>query len=175
VNSRFIPDKKGPRMKKGQFSKSVVTKELYSQFKKDHPEYKDMTWDSFFDYWKEIAETIREESIKNPLGVKLGSYTGEIKLQYLPYKFQKNFVRDEKVAAELGGNQKYTSIVTKGKQAKIKWERRWAAKFNRMLQLYAFEPTREMLGMAKEQCLSFPEKIRMSRNTTGGSTWRKLK
>src|SRR5688572_10347652 len=117
-------------MKKGQFSKQVVTKELWRAFRKENPEYKNLSWADFFKYWQHIAQTVREESIYNPLGTKLPFYTGEIKLQYLPHNFKaKNL--DQRVTEEVGEKINHLNILAKGKVGKIKWERRWAVKFNK--------------------------------------------
>lgn len=161
-------------MRKGEFSKMVITKELYNDFIKFLPEYKEMTFSEFYDCWLDIAETIRDEAIKNPLGVKLGSFLGELKLQYLPYKFETLDIKESK---ELGYKTNHLNINTKGKVAKIKWERRWAVKFNKILQFYAFEPTRKMEIMCKKRIEESPETLRVSRITVGGlSVWRqKLK
>ena len=60
--------------------------------------------------------------------------------------------------------------------AKIKWERRWAVRFNKMLQFFAFKATREIEELANKYILSNPDKLRVARNTLGGySIWRQLK
>lgn len=166
MNQVYQNDKSAPRMKKGEFSKMVITKDLYKKFLKEFPEYKDMTWREFYDNWLEIAAQIRHEAIWNPLGVKLGSYVGELKLQYLPYKFKSIDHHAEDGSAHLNLN-------TREKVAKIKWERRWAVKFNKILQFYAFDETREMNRMAKKYITLHPEKLRTARVTLGGpSVWR---
>lgn len=154
-----------PRMGRGDFSKMLITKELFTKFKKSFPEYKDMKWGEFYSKWLDIAETIRKETITNPLGVKLGSYTGELKLQYLPYKLK---AIDSHTSAELGKSTQYANIMTRGKVAVIKWERRKAGRFNKMLQFYGFSPIQEMEVMAKDYILANPEKLRVSRVTLGG-------
>lgn len=165
MNLIYSNDRKAPRMRKAEFSKLVVTKELYRRFKKEFPEYKEMTWDEFYNYWLEIAAQIRHEAIWNPLGVKLGSYVGELKLQYLPYKFKANHASED--------GTPYLNLNTRDKVATIKWERRWAVKFNKSLQFYAFDETREMNKIAKEYTTLHPEKLRTSRITLGGqSVWR---
>ena len=63
----FPNDLNAPRMGKGEFSKQVVNIKLWRSFRKTYPEYKDMTWNDFARLWDDIAETIREEAIKNPL------------------------------------------------------------------------------------------------------------
>ncbi len=166
----YINNTKGPRMRKGKFSTNIVSKELHKEFTESFPEYKNMKWDEFYQTWKDLAEMIRHETVNNPLGIKLGSYTGELKLQYLPHKFK---AVDQANSNELGKEVLHTNLVNRGKVGKIKWERRWAVKFNRMLQFYAFEETREINKLAKDYIDNNSEKLRVSRNTLGGfSIWR---
>jgi hypothetical protein len=170
VKPTYSNDRKAPRMRKGKFSKMIISKDLWRKFTKEFPEYKEMSWKDFYDNWLDIAETIRHETVNNPLGVKLGSYTGELKLQYLPHKF---IAEDLSSSEEIGEKVNHLNITTRGKVAKIKWERRWAVKFNKMLQLYAFDETREINQMAKEYIDKHSDKLRVSRNTLGGpSIWR---
>jgi hypothetical protein len=160
-------------MKKGKYATQVVTRELWKEFTKAFPEYKDMSWKDFSDYWNDIAATIREETIFNPLGVKLGHYTGELKYQYLPHRYK---AKDRNTSLELGVTTNFVNLVTRGKVGKIKWERRWAVRFNKMLQFYAFEPNRDMNDKAKVHTEANPETLRTARNTLGGySIWRQLK
>ncbi len=169
----YSNDTSAPRMPKAKFSKRIVTRELYSKFKKEHPEHKEMTWEEFYKKWQDIAQTIRVESITNPLGVKLGSYTGELKFQWLPHKFE---APDNHTSQEAGEKINQINLINKGKVGIIKWERRWAVKFNRMLQFFAFDATREMNKIADEYARSNSEKVRRARNTLGGySIWRQLK
>lgn len=167
----YTNDRKAPRMGKGKFSKQVLTKELWKAFKKEHPrEYKDMTWENFVKRWDELAETIRYESVHNPLGVRLGAYTGELKFQYLPHKFK---APDLKGSEEIGEDINHLNISTKGKVFKLKWERRWAVKFNKMLQFFAFEPHRKTYSLIKDVN---NDSVRTARNTLGGySIWRQIK
>jgi len=159
-------------MKKGKFSTQVVTRELWKEFCKNHPEYADMKWDEFYDIWKKIAKKTREEVVNNPLGVKLPNYSGEIKLQFLPYKFK---ATDFTTSQELNKKVNHANISQRGKTATIKWERRWAVKFNKMLQYFAFEPNRDLNKLAKNRIDENANTIRISRNTLGGkSKWRSL-
>lgn len=161
-------DRKAPRMRKAKFSQQVVSKDLYKRFKEQFPEHT-ISWTEFYNCWEEIAETIREECVYNPLGVKLGSYTGELKLQYITFKAG-NYVASE----ELGEKVNHVNLLTKGKVARLKWERRWAVKRNKILQFFAFEPTRKLKMIAKKYTDANPDKIRVARDTTGGySVWRK--
>lgn len=165
-----IPNKKAPRMRKGKFSTQVVTRDLFKRFKVAFPQYEAMTWAEFFSSWEDIAQTIRVEAATNPLGVKLHAYIGELKTQYLPYRFP---VMDIPASFAEGYRIHRLTVATNGKTPRVKWERRWAVTKNVMLQFYAFEPCRELLSLASDYVDKHPEKIRVSRNTLGGKrTWR---
>lgn len=170
-NPVYFNDRKAPRMKKGKFSIHIINKELYWNFIYDNQEYEKITWDEFRDLWDDIATTIREEVVENPLGVKLPKFIGEIKVQYVPSRNHEHI--DNTTSAELGYKVKHMGVVNGGKGGKVKWERRWAVKFNKMLQFFAFQPTRNLSKLAGKKFDKDPEKIRMSRNTLGGnSVWR---
>lgn len=166
----YSNNRKAPRMKKGEFSKMVVTMELYMKFVEQFPEYKDMSWREFYQNWLDIAETTRHEAIHNPLGVRLGSHLGELKLQFLPYKFEAN---NYAASSQVGEKIPHLNLETRGKVPKIKWERRYAVKFNKILQFYAFDETRELNKLAAKYVPNNLEKIRVARVTLGGpSVWR---
>jgi len=154
VKPVYSNDRKAPRMRKAEFSKMVVTNELFKKFKKEFPEYK------------------RYEAIYNPLGVKLGSYLGELKMQFIPYKFK---AVDRGKSDEVGEKIHHLNIETKGKVPRIKWERRHAVKFNKILQFYAFDETRDVKTLAAEYIRNDNvDKIRTARVTISGhSVWRK--
>lgn len=166
----YSNDRKAPRMRKAEFSKMVVTKELWKRFTKQFEEYKDMTWKEFYNNWSEIAERIRYHTVYNPLGVKLGYFAGELKFQYLPHKF---VAKDYHTSEVEGEKHDHLNIAEKGKVPTIKWERRWAVKFNKILQFYAFSETREINRLAYQYMQEYSDKLRTSRNTLGGpSVWR---
>ena len=165
----YSNDRKAPRMGKREFTKPVITKDLWKRFRKEFDDYKDIEWREFYDTWCEIAERIRYYCINNPLGVKLGAYLGELKFQYLPHNFKaKNHMLSEKEGEHIDS----MNIPSKGKVCTIKWERRWAVKFNKMLQFYAFNETRDINLLAYKYMETNPNP-RVSRNTLGGiSVWR---
>lgn len=160
----YIVDKKGPRMKKGKFSKSVVTKELHKRFIENYPEYKDMGWAEFYGSWKEIAESIRIEAATNPFGIKLGSYAGELVLEYMPSSMK---MIDRGKSQDLGKNVTYVNLITKGKTAKLKWSRKEAVKFNDILGFYSFSETREINQLCKKHIEQNPGSLRISNNRRG--------
>lgn len=169
----YFNDRKAPRMRKGKFSIQVITRELWTKFRKDFPEYKNKTDNELNSLWLDLADVIKEEIVTNPLGVKLGSYTGELKVQYLPYKLESP---NHAVSAELGEEVNHLGLITGGKTPKIKWERRWAVKFNKMLQFFAFDPHRDINRRLNDYLEKHPEQFRVARNTLGGySIWRQLK
>lgn len=150
---------KAPRMRKGKFSTIIFSKELYKRFCQEYPEYK-LSWKEFKQYWMDITETIRYEGVMNPLGVKLPLYLGELKYQYLPYKYK---ALDRKATQEEEERINHMSLTTRGKIGTIKWERRWAVNFFKMLQFYAFEHDQKMNKLAKKYTTENPEKVRVSR------------
>lgn len=157
-------------MRKGEFSKTVVTRELYTKFKKEFPEHKSTSWNEFYALWLEIAGKIRQETVYNPLGIKLGAYCGELKVQYIPYLLK---TTDYQASTELGHKVPFMNLETRGKVFRVKWERREAVKRNKILQFYAFDATREMNRMAHTYFKLHPEKLRTARVTLGGhSVWR---
>lgn len=157
-------------MRKGEFSRMVVTRDLFKKFQREFPEYKDMKWEEFYDNWLDIAAKIRHAAVNNPLGVKLGAYTGELKIQWIPYKMDiESRIESEKAGEKITAH----NFESKGKPARVKWERRWAVKFNKILQFYAFDETRELTKAAHEYIVNNPTLIRVARVTIGGnSVWR---
>lgn len=170
----YFNDKKAPRMRKAQFSINIVNRDVYLDFIEQHPEFEKITWTEFVELWDDLATTIRSETVENPLGVKLPKFIGELKVQYVPSKNHEAI--DDVRSAELGIKVKHLGVNNGGKGGIVKWERRWAVKFNKMLQFFAFQATRKLSKMAGEKFLKDPEKIRMARNTLGGhSIWRQLR
>lgn len=165
----YSNDRTAPRMRKAKYSELVITSELWKELKKKSPEFKGKSVKELNNMWEDLAATIREQAIQNPLGIKLGSYTGELKLQYLPYKFK---AEDKGVSEAEGERIEHVNLMTRGKVAKLKWERRWAVRFNKMLQFFAFGATRELDKLAQEYILEHPEKVRVARTTLGGASWK---
>lgn len=153
-------------MRKGEFSSIIVNRETFKKFKDEFPEHKDITWKDFSELWGDIAETIRDQVITNPLGVKLSYYNGELKLQFVPNKIETGL--NAKASYEIGERVNELNLNSRGKTCKVKWERRYAVKFNRMLQFFAFEPYRKLTKMASVYTDANVEKLRTARNTLGG-------
>jgi hypothetical protein len=172
-NPVYQRNPKAPRMRKGSFTYNVVNKNLLIAFRLQYPEYTDYTDKQLNKLWADIATTIQDEVRLNPNGVKLGGYNGELKFQYLPYKPDE--VRDFNNSQVEGQQIKHVNLLTKGKVAKVKWERRLAVKFNKILQFYGFAPSTGLEKGLNKYLIENPEKIRTSRNTLKGwSVWRQL-
>jgi hypothetical protein len=158
-----ILDVKAPRFGKGEFKKHLVTTAILKDFKKENPEYKNITWKDFLKIWTDICEEIHEEVCTNPLGIKLKFYIGEIKVQYLPYKlYTKMIIPDEHTAI------KALNLHSRGKTAILKWERRKAIKFNKWLRFFAFQGCRDLQRKVAKSIKENPDRYRISRITTGG-------
>lgn len=163
-------DKNAPRFRREKYAVNLITDELIKEFKNKYPEYKELPDSKIKKDIKKMFEEVANEAITNPLGIKLPNYIGELKLQYIPYDFK---AVDQTTSAELGERVNFLNIETRKKVARIIWTRRWAVKFNRMLQFYAFEPSGVFGHKANEYVLKNPEKLRVARNTTGGkSAWK---
>lgn len=156
-----------PRLGKAEFTTNVITKELWEEFvqKTSRP----ISWEEFLKVWECILDVIRQEAIFNPLGVKLPRFIGEIKVQYLPYKFSAYKLDHANPEEKI----KMLNLQQRGKVAKIKWERRQAVRFNKILQFYAFDADRKYNGLAKERIDNDGDSVRVSMNTLrGNKVWR---
>lgn len=163
----YSNDKNAPRMKKSEFMTTIMSRAMWRRFRKENPEYKNYTEPELLKLWSDIMKTLREEAILNPLGVKLPYYLGEIKFQFLPHKFE---AINQKMSQEYGEKIPHLNISTKGKVGMIKWERKWAVKFNKILQFFAFDEAR---AFREEMPKLNLDSVRVSRITIGGhNPWR---
>lgn len=159
-----------PRFTKTEFTKNVITKDSFKEFKVKNPEFSKMKIEEFRRIWRSITDKICQDIVYNPLGVKLPHYLGELKCQYLPYNFE---AINPKILKDTGEKVPHLNIITKDKVAKIKWERRRAVTSNTSLQFYGFDPHREITTLANKHITENPEKVRISRVTVKGhSIWR---
>lgn len=147
-------NRKGPRLGKGEFSTIIVCEDLYDKWIKDNPEYKKISFKEFKIIWNEIAKEVRKQTCYNALGVNLPFYTGETKIQFIPVDVKGV---DRGTSNEIGEKANHLNINTKGKIAKITWQRRNACKFNKMLHLFGFEQDRLLSQEANEALNTNPE------------------
>lgn len=160
----YKQNRNAPRVKRAEFTHLVINKHLWRAFINENPDFAEMTYSRFRECWAAITKTIMKEAITNPLGVKLPNYLGEIKFQFLPYKFEA-FDRD--LSYELEEPIKFINISTIGKVGKVKWERRQAVRFNRILQFYSFSANARFCKLAKERVEEDPHSVRVSMVTMG--------
>lgn len=151
-----------PRFGKSGFIYNLLAKEnFYDAFKKEHPEYAHKTWKEVVEAWANISEEFREQIAKNPLGVKLKYYIGELKFQYVPYKFKVTRTNDRQAPF------RELNLHNRGKVGVFKWERRAAVRYNKWLQYYGFDPCDLLKKKGKEMIEEHPDAIRTCRITTG--------
>ncbi len=150
-----------PRLGKGKYSKILVTEELWKNAIINNPEYKNMTYKEFKDIWDKIATSFKETVLINPLGIKAPFFIGEWKIRYLPFQIK---VQDYKNSEEQGEKLPYLNLHSKGKICKLIWERKNARRYNRILDLYAFEPLQQgFRNEVSKAIIKNPEIYRVSR------------
>jgi hypothetical protein len=161
-----VMSNKGPRFRKEKYIHNILDTS-YNRFKNDYPEF-DTSEEEFLRIWnKVLAPEIRKEIGNNPLGIKLPYYLGEVKAQWLPYILKK----DKMVTKEGNTSFDKLDLTNGGKTMVVKWERRTAVRYTRMLQFYAFEADRKIKDIAKKREKETPEDIRVSRVTLGGNKY----
>lgn len=150
-----------PRLGKAKYSKILITEELWKQAILDNPEFKGMSYKEFQEIWEMIATSFKDTVINNALGIKAPFFIGEWKIQYLPYR---QAVQNYKGSEEAGEKVPYLNLHTKGKTLKLVWERRNARRYNRALDLYAFEPLQQgFRDEVAKAILKHPQIYRVSR------------
>lgn len=144
-----------PRLGKSEFSTNIVTSKLWKQSKLN------ISLEQFMQIWKSISTQIVHEVTTNALGVKLPFFTGELKVQYLPYKMN---TTDIPISTQIGEVVPQMYMLSKGKVGCVVWERKASRKFNRALDWYAFEESQENFrDVVKRALLKNPEMFRVSR------------
>ncbi len=155
---RRFNDRKAKRLGKAEFSTSIVTEELYKQWRKDNPDIS-LSNAEFNKVWESITDKIQSEITTNPQGVKLAFHCGELIMQYLPKKFK---AIDPYTSNLIGEKAPFLNITSKGKVGKISWIRKGAVRFNPQIMLYAFDHTRKI---AHKAISTFTEKPEIFRNS----------
>lgn len=156
-----------PRLGKGDFSTILLSHDFYKRIIKENPEFSHISWKEFQRIWVLIAEEIKIEAATNPLGVKLPLFLGELKNQYLPYKKE---VQDHVLSQQEGDNIPLLNLHSKGKVGKLIWERKGARRFNKVLDLWAFEPSDLFRDLASEALRKTPDKFRIARTRVNNRT-----
>ena len=110
--------------------------------------------------WDKIGYTIQREVVENPLGVVFPFYNGEIKTQYLPYK--KKTV-DWIASGEIGKEVPQLYLNSKGKVSKLIWERREARRYNKSIEMFAFEFLQKIVKDSAKAVSKNPEKYRVAK------------
>lgn len=150
-------DRTAPRLGKSEFSTIIISRDLYERWLEKNPNFKKTTYDEFKKIWQDIANEIRSKTCTNALGVCFPSHTGETKIQFLPSKLKAVNIS---ASYELGEKVNELNLNTKGKIAKITWERKKAAMFNKMINLFGFEQDRAFGREVNEALYKNPEIFR---------------
>jgi hypothetical protein len=158
---------------KKEYTDNIICDDLFKKFLNEFPEYKSYSLKQLKDIWTQITDAYVEHAYQNPLGVKLGAFLGDVKVQYMCYDFK---AHDYGTSNKEGIDINYINLSTRGKVAKVKWERRNVVKKNKSLQFYGFKADSRIAKKAKQKILESPDSVRVARNTLGGySIWRQLK
>lgn len=148
------------RFNKGKYFHNLISEELFERFLNAYPEYKSVVnIQGLKRYWDLITEELRAEISTNKLGVVLNKSMGELKVQYLPY----NCVASNFQVGTKEDPIDYSNILTKGKKFKVIWERKSAARYNGILNIYAFEPCNLLIRQSREEALKRPGDLRTAR------------
>ncbi len=151
-------DKKAPRVGKKQFSTIIVSDKLYKTWKKNNPEYENISIIEFRQIWGEIAKEVRNQTVNNSLGIYFPFYVGETKIQFIPPSVK---AVDMAESSELGEKINHLNIITKGKIGKLVWQRKRAAAFNKMINLFAFVADRKFSKQSVKALNTNPELYRL--------------
>lgn len=150
-----------PRLGKREFSICLINKELWKKAIKDNADYRYMSYEEFLNIWMLISKKFKDTVVDNALGIKAPFFIGEWKIQYLPYKFENC---DYNTSEQIGEKVKHLNLHSKGKSGKLVWERKIARRFNKMLNLFAFEPLQQgFRDEVNKALIANPNKYRISR------------
>jgi hypothetical protein len=147
-------DRSAPRLGKAEFSTMIINSKVYNKWVEDNPEYKDVSYSTFQNIWIDISKEVRNFTCDNALGIYMPFHTGELKIQFIPSKVKAIDI----LASEAEGDKIHQlNIHTKGKIAKITWQRKAAARFNKMLNLFGFEQNRDFGKQVNNALYKNPE------------------
>ena len=127
---------KDVRFRPTNYTKKVISKELYEKWIKQYPEYSNYSFKDFKKFWETIASQYKKVITSNPHGVRLSFYMGDISLKYV---FFTEVNRNYKLSNQINEPVGHLNFITSGKPGKIVWSVDYARKFNAELPL--FRPT----------------------------------
>jgi len=155
-------DPKVPRFHKYRFVHKVINNTLYEQWKMENPEFEEVSYQTFEDIWKLIAEKIRAEVTAGPDGVRLPFYSGDI---YIRLVDMLKRTTDVKRSAEKGDRVAHLNWNTNRLPGKVCWSTRHSRLRNRWTRLYGFSPAVVFRKEASRALREHPEVFKLNRDT----------
>lgn len=156
-----INDLKAKRFSRREFIVEVVSKDLHKKWQKQTGS--ELEYKTFCIIWKEIANTIQDQVVNNPSGVRLPFFNGDITTNYYQYI---NRHHNSKASQELGYQVPELDWHSDGRQGKVIWSINHARKQHRWLILFAFQPSRALKIAASRGMKTQPEIYRYARTTS---------
>lgn len=163
---RLKNDRKAPRFGKAEFTYHVVSKKLYSEWKKENPKYEHYTYKEFKGIWDKITQEIHNQVVTNEDGVRLPFYNGDLKLKLVITNL---VMRDQHNSLELQKEVKHLNWNTNKKPAKICWTIKFAQMRNKWIKLYGSAIDRKFSKKAYYALQDHPEIFSTARVTAANA------
>ncbi len=152
------------RFRPTNYTKKVISNELYEKWRKTYPEYSKYTFKQFKELWGMLASEYKNIVVSNSHGIRLPFYMGDISLKYvMSSQLNRNYVSSEKASEPVG----HLNLITSGKNGKIVWSVDYARKFNAELPLIGFQSCRNFTTMAANSFKENPELFRIAKVSKG--------
>ena len=152
------PNRFAPRFRKEEFTHQVVNEDLYKRWKKETGNK--MTFREFRDIWDKIADTIQEQVVNNPHGVRLPFYNGDLVSNYVTMlKRHMNKWASENAGYEIPELDWHSNR----RPGKIIWSINHARKQHRWLILFAFAPCAKFRRKVSDGFKTHPEIYKLAR------------
>lgn len=152
------------RYRPTKYTKKVITKDLYSKWIKEYPEYSIYSYKDFYNFWILLSKEYIDTIVTNTHGVRLSFYMGDLSLKYVT---SSNLNRNYKKSIEAKTPTGHLNFITSGKNGKIVWSVDYARKFNSELPLIAFKSCRNFTIKAASAFKNTPELYRITKASKG--------
>lgn len=163
IRKRLPNDRKAKRFGKGEFIVKLITYDLYKKWGILNPVYKKKN--KYKDYKKIVELIIGEisaEIVNNNLGVRLPFYNGNICVKYID--IMKKKIINDNLSNQVEKDVPHLNWNSSDKVAKIIWSISKDQRYNKMLNYFGFEPTREIRHLTYEKLIESPEIFKTNRN-----------
>lgn len=128
------------RFRDTKYSINLIDNDLYKDWKKANPAFAEKVpnYGTFKKIWNKLMDNYIDETLRNPMGVRLPYYCGDLSLQYINIEYE---ALDMKKSTALGETVPHLNWNSSDKLGKIIWSVRHASKFNKYLPFLAFRGT----------------------------------